>query len=254
MSDSKDQQKRKLADLAYEERYLQNNNLRVAKFDPHSQNDELGSLRINLLSLLLPKLKGKVLDYGSGLCEISEYLAVKGVQMVALDMFDGYLKASKIRSANYQSIDLSHVAGDCESLPFAAESFEAAICSEVLHHVPNPKAGASELFRVMQPEGLCLVIEPNALSPLRRVKELIVSRREKIVETSFYPWKLKKIFQSAGFEVVALPISKFKVPLKKRGLIFTFLYKLANGPIIWRLINDSLLLVKKPSIPKTTSN
>ena len=50
MSDSKDQQKRKLADLAYEERYLQNKNLRVSKFDPHSQYDELGSLRINLLS------------------------------------------------------------------------------------------------------------------------------------------------------------------------------------------------------------
>ena len=247
MTANKDPQKRKLADLEYEKKYLQNNYLRVSTFDPHVQGDELGILRANLLSLLSPNLDGEVLDYGAGLCEIAEYLAVSGAQVTAMDMFSGYLEASRNRSREYNNTALNYVIGDCEALPFSNNSFSAAVCSEVLHHVPDPNLGASELFRVIQPGGACLVVEPNALSPLRRVKELIVRRQEKIHEASFYPWELKKIFKSAGFEVASLPISKFKVRLKKRNFIFAVLYKIANGPIIWRVINDSLLLLKTPT-------
>ena len=39
MTANKDPQKRKLADLEYEKKYLQNNNLRVSTFDPHVHRD-----------------------------------------------------------------------------------------------------------------------------------------------------------------------------------------------------------------------
>ena len=242
-----DPDSRKLADLAYEQRYLERERERIAGFDPLADSGELGALRRNLLALLGLPAGAQVLDYGSGSCEVSEYLAVAGARPVALDMFPGYLQASRQRSATRGGAAPRYAVGDGERLPFRDGVFAGAVCSEVLHHVPDPSLGASEIFRTLAPGGVCLVIEPNALSPLRRVKELVIRRREHIMERSFYPWQLRRIFQRAGFHVQSLPISRYKVRSKHRGAVLGAMYALANGPVLWRVLNDTLLLARKPA-------
>ena len=182
-----DPNSRKLADIAYEQRHLDRERERIAGFDPLAKADELGALRRNLVALLDLPTGAQVLDYGSGPCEVSEYLAAGGARPVAVDMFPGYLQATRQRTAQRGGPAPRYVIGDGERLPFSDGVFAAAICSEVLHHVPDPALGASEIFRTLQPGAVCLVVEPNALSPLRRVKERVNRRREHIMERSFYP-------------------------------------------------------------------
>ncbi|MBQ8934025.1 MAG: methyltransferase domain-containing protein [Lachnospiraceae bacterium] len=45
------------------------------------------------------------------------------------------------------------VVGDCEDMPFAAESFDAVICSMSFHHYPDPLAFFREVRRCLKPGG-----------------------------------------------------------------------------------------------------
>jgi SAM-dependent methyltransferase len=45
------------------------------------------------------------------------------------------------------------VVGDGEALPFATSSFDGAVCSNLLEHVPSTRAVLSELARVVRPGG-----------------------------------------------------------------------------------------------------
>lgn len=70
---------------------------------------------------------------------------------------------------NYTGVDLSEkmieiakkkhmegihfVAGDCEELPFADDSFDVVTCSMSFHHYPNPQKFFMSLRRVLRPGG-----------------------------------------------------------------------------------------------------
>ncbi len=54
------------------------------------------------------------------------------------------------------------LAGDASALPFDDKSFDAAICSEVLEHVPDMAAVVSEAARVLKPGAVFAVTVPRA--------------------------------------------------------------------------------------------
>ena len=54
--------------------------------------------------------------------------------------------------------------GDTFRLPFADETFERVICSEVMEHVHDYRAAARELARVTKPDGVIAVTIPTATS------------------------------------------------------------------------------------------
>ncbi|MCR4645170.1 MAG: class I SAM-dependent methyltransferase [Oscillospiraceae bacterium] len=45
------------------------------------------------------------------------------------------------------------VVGDCENLPFEANSFDVVICCESFHHYPNPQDFFNSVRRVLRPGG-----------------------------------------------------------------------------------------------------
>lgn len=53
------------------------------------------------------------------------------------------------------------VAADLKSLPFASNSFQSLLCSEVLEHLPNPKRAIQEIARVLKPGGKALITTPH---------------------------------------------------------------------------------------------
>lgn len=49
---------------------------------------------------------------------------------------------------------------DITRIPFPDASFDLAICSHVLEHVPDDRAAISELRRVLRPDGLAILVVP----------------------------------------------------------------------------------------------
>jgi ubiquinone/menaquinone biosynthesis C-methylase UbiE len=61
------------------------------------------------------------------------------------------------------------VRANLESLPFADESFDLVLCSQVIEHVPDARAGVAELARVLRRGGVLVISTDNERNLVSRV-------------------------------------------------------------------------------------
>ncbi|MFI5201689.1 MAG: glycosyltransferase [Candidatus Kapaibacterium sp.] len=97
-----------------------------------------------------------VLDVGSG--DASNYQAwlVKQVRdLKAIDISTVGIERARRMGIDARVHDLS------ERFPFESNSFDGAVCIEVLEHLNDPKFTAREIFRVLKPGGLLVTSVPN---------------------------------------------------------------------------------------------
>src|SRR5206468_4341415 len=82
-----------------------------------------------------------------------------------------YLRLKREPNLSYVATDLDArryrhipelVQADLTDLPFEDASFDAVICSHVLEHVPDDRQAMSEIYRVLAPSGVALLMVPLA--------------------------------------------------------------------------------------------
>lgn len=98
-----------------------------------------------------------VLDLGAGTGVFSIFLIKKGFEVSAVDLSNKMLEVCKEKEKR-----LHLVIADAENLPFRDLSFDACICSNILHHLPNIDFALNEVYRVLRISGLIFIYEPNA--------------------------------------------------------------------------------------------
>lgn len=97
----------------------------------------------------LPQQALRVLDVGGRLQPYRSLLGERAELYVGIDpVFEGMLD----------------VAGFGECLPFAAESFDLVICTQVLNYTSDPARVIAEIHRVLKP-GACLFLSVPAIFP-----------------------------------------------------------------------------------------
>jgi SAM-dependent methyltransferase len=73
-------------------------------------------------------------------------------------------RLERCRGVTYVSVDIvpgrAMLAADVTNLPFGERSFDLAICSHVLEHIPDDVAAMRELRRVLAPAGRLLIQGP----------------------------------------------------------------------------------------------
>jgi SAM-dependent methyltransferase len=111
-----------------------------------------------------------VLDMGAGGGRHAFEVARRGARIVALDYSLADLKDvvglfGAMRAGGEIGADqlASSVNGDGTMLPFADDTFDHIICSEVMEHIPDDHAAARELTRVLKPGGTLAVTVPTWL-------------------------------------------------------------------------------------------
>jgi SAM-dependent methyltransferase/uncharacterized protein YbaR (Trm112 family) len=111
----------------------------------------------------------RVLDVGSNTCWASAIFAERGMDVVALDICRHQLQG--LETADWwiqdRNVYFERVLGVMYDTPFAAESFDAIFCSEVLHHnhPANLDRTLVEFKRILKPGGQVLAIN----EPVRAV-------------------------------------------------------------------------------------
>jgi 2-polyprenyl-3-methyl-5-hydroxy-6-metoxy-1,4-benzoquinol methylase len=111
-----------------------------------------------------------VLDAGcGGGRHLSEAFRRQGVHVVGIDMnrADVIKTNNTLRAMRYEGEDgggITCVAiSDITRLPFADESFDCVICSEVLEHIPAHEQAMREIIRVLKPGHSLVVSVPRYL-------------------------------------------------------------------------------------------
>jgi SAM-dependent methyltransferase len=76
--------------------------------------------------------------------------------------------------------------GQCtvEALPFAADSFDVALCCDILEHLDDDRAGLAEVLRVLRPGGIAIVTLP-AYPWLWSEHDVALSHRRRYDRASF---------------------------------------------------------------------
>lgn len=103
------------------------------------------------------------------------------------------------RGGTRESVDIAPKAGeqvtwraDLTDMPeVPSDRYDAAVCHQVLEHVPDPAAAARELLRVLKPGGTLVISVPH------------LSRQHELPHDyfRFTPQGLRRLLEDAGFEI-----------------------------------------------------
>ncbi|HZT25776.1 MAG TPA: class I SAM-dependent methyltransferase [Pseudolabrys sp.] len=102
----------------------------------------------------------RVLDVGCGSGAFTEVLSRRGFQASGLDISSKLIALAKRK---FPAIDFYE--GDAERLPFDAGRFDGVLLSGLIHHFPDQRALAAEVFRVLKPGGRFVAFDPNRMNP-----------------------------------------------------------------------------------------
>jgi ubiquinone/menaquinone biosynthesis C-methylase UbiE len=124
------------------------------------------------------ELPSPVLDVGTGTALIPIELCkrARNVEVVAIDLADhmlGLCRRNVARAGLERRIRLEKV--DAKAMPYADGAFGALISNSILHHIPDPRAAFSEMWRVTAPGGVVFVRDlarPADLAEVERLVEL----------------------------------------------------------------------------------
>jgi SAM-dependent methyltransferase len=157
-----------------------------------------GALARQPLRKLADLPRGSLLDVGCGRGDLGAAFTRRGWRVSGVDP-----SPEACAAARAQGVDAR--AGTLKSAAFAAESFDAAVMSHSLEHIPDPLADLGRIHRALRPGGLILVSLPNFASWQRERFgscwfHLDLPRHR----THFTSRALEHALTTAGFEVVSL--------------------------------------------------
>jgi ubiquinone/menaquinone biosynthesis C-methylase UbiE len=122
--------------------------------------DRTRSLSSASMDKLIPLIRrdvgdGPCLEIGVGTGRIALPLQAGGTAMVGLDLSQPMMRRLVHNAGGRLPFPL--VAADASSLPFADDSFAAALAVHVLHLIPGWRRALEELVRVVRPDGALVI-------------------------------------------------------------------------------------------------
>jgi SAM-dependent methyltransferase len=150
------------------------------------------------LRLIKHHARGRLLDIGCGV------MPYRPLIEPLVDSYEGFDIEARTDNVNYLG-DIQ----DMRSVP--SDTFDTAICLEVLEHVPDPFRAAAEIRRVLKPGGVLIASTPH----LSRLHE------EPHDYYRYTHYGLRHLFTQAGLTVETI---------QHRGSLASFLgHQLSNG-------------------------
>jgi demethylmenaquinone methyltransferase/2-methoxy-6-polyprenyl-1,4-benzoquinol methylase len=123
-----------------------------------------------LLDALELPADGWLLDAGGGTGRVAAALRGYTGGVVVADVSSGMMKYARAKN-------LACVYTPVERLPFASGTFARVFMLDALHHVHHQAQAAAELFRVLAPGGILLIIEPD----IRKFAVKLIALGEKLL-------------------------------------------------------------------------
>ena len=134
---------------------------------------QVGMWRDLMVEALEIEPGGQVLDLAAGTGTSTTAIARAGARVVAADFSLGMMSEGRRRGA-----PVPFVGADGQHLPFAEDSFDAAVISFGLRNVHEPREALAEMVRVVRPGGRVVVCEFSTPTwgPFRTVYEKYLLR------------------------------------------------------------------------------
>jgi len=152
-------------------------------------------------SLLEPQPNELILDIGCGSGYFVDFLSKLGCRVVGIDPDPQSIRIAK------ETYDDQFLISRAESLPFADNTFDKILCSEVLEHIRQDRAAIMELKRVAKPDATIVVTVPSPEGILGdRIKSYLHSgedsdHNQTHVRNGYRRSELRELLERNGIEV-----------------------------------------------------
>jgi ubiquinone/menaquinone biosynthesis C-methylase UbiE len=153
---------------------------------------------------------GDVLEIGIGTGRnLSHYAA--DVRLTAIELSPAMLELARARASELgRECDLR--VGDAQALEFSDQSFDTVVCTLSLCSIPDERAAAAEVRRVLRPGGRFLLLEHvrSPLLPVRLAQRLLDPLSVRFQADHLLREPLE-VLRAEGFEVERLERSKLGI-------------------------------------------
>ncbi len=129
--------------------------------------EELFLLRTHscVVEMPLEDLAGKkVLEIGSGGGSHSCIFKKRGADVTAIDITPERVVSTKLKLELLEGIPSRAMQADAENLPFPDDYFDIVYSNGVIHHSPDTERCVSEIYRVLKPDGLAVIMLYSRIS------------------------------------------------------------------------------------------
>jgi ubiquinone/menaquinone biosynthesis C-methylase UbiE len=166
-------------------------------FQPHAKQRIVDAF-MRLAGVAAP---AHVLDVGCGSGSFTGLLHARGYRTSGID-----ISSSMIARARQRFPDITFYEGDAEKLPFGSGEFDAVLLSGLVHHFPDQRRLAAEVFRVLKPGARFVAFDPNRMNPFMWLyrdpsspfySQVGVTENERPI----LAWHTAAVFRKAGFVV-----------------------------------------------------
>jgi SAM-dependent methyltransferase/glycosyltransferase involved in cell wall biosynthesis len=110
-----------------------------------------------------------ILDLGCGTGDMAAVFSQMGYRVTACDIACAMIDVAR-NTHTGSSVEWICLEPDWRVLPFADGSFDAVVASSVFEYLVDLQQTATELSRVLRPEGILLLTVPNPLSYVRKLE------------------------------------------------------------------------------------
>ena len=169
--------------------------------------ESLNPARFRFFERVIPNWSDlRILDVGCGGGYSCEFLARRGARVWGLDRSANCIEAARDH-AHSENLAIDYQTGAAERLPYAADSFDAVTCLDVLEHVASPQQAIAECARVLVPGGyFCFdTVNRTGLSYFVMIFLLetltgLIPRGIHDWEKFIRPYELERWLETYGFE------------------------------------------------------
>jgi 2-polyprenyl-3-methyl-5-hydroxy-6-metoxy-1,4-benzoquinol methylase len=203
--------------------------------------DTLKRVDVVFNELLKQDLNGKrMLDAGCGTGWFSQAAVRRNARVVSLDL------GSKLLAQVAKKCSSERMVGSVLKLPFADNSFDFVVSSEVVEHTPDPIGCIREMFRVLNDGGILVLTTPNSFWYWSVwLANRFHLRPYQGLENWTGWWQMKREMKRVGFTIQVMKgIHLFPFVIKKTHKILDFFHRF--GDILGPFMVNIAIRCRKP--------
>jgi ubiquinone/menaquinone biosynthesis C-methylase UbiE len=124
--------------------------------------DDWNRLHQTILSKIKNINDSTIIDVGAGNGWAAKELIAKCGKFISIDISEKNLRTinSIINQSNINRNNFFAIQADAMNMPFANNSIDYIISSEVIEHLPEPKKFIDEMYRMLKPNGKIIISTP----------------------------------------------------------------------------------------------
>jgi ubiquinone/menaquinone biosynthesis C-methylase UbiE len=166
------------------------------KYDSGNNGKHARSLYESVLNKLDELSFNSLLDVGCGTGNLLKLISSKyDIELAGVDLTPKMLNIAKIKLEDKADLKIA----DSEELPFDDNKFDMVICTDSFHHYPHPEKVLAEIKRVLQDNGMLLIADPTAPTPIRQMVNLYF-KLSRSGDVKVYPESdIRKLLEQTGF-------------------------------------------------------